>query len=157
MLNRVQVEQLLITPTLEKGGMYTPTAVVLLLGTMAQESAFGTYLKQAGKGPALGIYQMEPATHDDIVDNYLRYQRDLEQQLLRAFRWNRYDSERLIYDLQYATVFARLQYKRIKAPLPLPNDITKIAEYWKEYYNTDKGDGTVKQFIANFKKYVLTT
>ena len=43
----------------------------LLMGTAAQESALGEYIRQLGNGPALGIFQMEPETFDDIVRNYL--------------------------------------------------------------------------------------
>lgn len=45
------------------------SAVNLLLGTAAQESAFGTYLRQIGGGPARGVFQMAPATAKDIWEN----------------------------------------------------------------------------------------
>ena len=41
------------------------SAIDLLLGTAAQESAFGTYLRQVN-GPALGAFQMEPATFKSV-------------------------------------------------------------------------------------------
>ena len=49
-------------------------AAVLLTGsgTAAVESRMGTYLRQIG-GPALGIWQVEPATHLDCWDNWLDY------------------------------------------------------------------------------------
>jgi hypothetical protein len=40
-------------------------AIQLLMGTAAQESHLGTYLKQIN-GPALGVFQMEPNTEIDI-------------------------------------------------------------------------------------------
>jgi hypothetical protein len=33
-------------------------------------------------------------------------------------------------------------------------DVFKLAEYWKKYYNTPKGKGTVQQFIQSYNKYV---
>lgn len=48
-------------------------AVNLLLGTAAQESEFGKYIRQI-RGPALGVFQMEPATFDWLRDKYsLKY------------------------------------------------------------------------------------
>jgi hypothetical protein len=63
----------LIQRTLQDLGMHSESAVNLLLGTAAQESQFGTYFRQIGGGPALGVFQMEPDTEIDIWDNYLRY------------------------------------------------------------------------------------
>ena len=73
--NAQQFRNLIIEPTLEAIGMNSTSAVELLLGTMATESWAGTYIKQIKNGPALGVYQMEPATHDDIVINYLNHRR----------------------------------------------------------------------------------
>ena len=43
--------------TLKAIDLYSDEAVSLMLGTCAQESAFGRYRRQLGNGPALGIYQ----------------------------------------------------------------------------------------------------
>ena len=43
-------------------------AVTLLTGTAAKESIVGKYVKQIN-GPALGIYQIEPNTHQDLWHN----------------------------------------------------------------------------------------
>ncbi|KAF0118141.1 MAG: hypothetical protein FD149_866 [Rhodospirillaceae bacterium] len=66
-----------IRPTLLHLGLHSPAAEALLLGTAIQESRLGTYLRQTGGGPALGVYQMEPATHEDIWTNFLAYRPDL--------------------------------------------------------------------------------
>jgi hypothetical protein len=50
---------------------------MLLLGTALTESGDMHYLHQLGNGPALGVYQMEPTTHEDIYDNYLKYKKEL--------------------------------------------------------------------------------
>jgi hypothetical protein len=44
----------------------------LLLGTALQESGL-IYRRQLNNGPALGLFQMEPATHDDIWADFLTY------------------------------------------------------------------------------------
>jgi hypothetical protein len=48
---------------------YDRAAAQLLLGTALKESLQLKYRRQI-QGPALGYYQMEPATHDDIWNNY---------------------------------------------------------------------------------------
>jgi len=63
----------IVYPTLHYIGLWSDAAETLILGTIAQESRCGEYVKQVGGGPALGICQMEPATHDDIWLNYLHY------------------------------------------------------------------------------------
>ena len=65
-----QLHDYIIKPTLEYmdslGGNYnTKESRFLKLGTGAIESNCGEFIKQIN-GPALGIWQMEPKTHDDI-------------------------------------------------------------------------------------------
>ena len=67
-----------IQPALESIGMYSEPAEQLLLGTACAESNLGTYLHQVG-GPALGVFQIEPATHTDIWENYLLYRGELRE------------------------------------------------------------------------------
>lgn len=132
------------------------------MGTIAQESHLGTYLKQLGTGPALGICQMEPATHRDIWNNYLKYNSSLS-----ALMWtlaldngmftsngSHPHETQLIGNLYYSIAMCRIHYLRIKAPLPKAGDVAGYAAYWKKYYNTPLGKGTEAEFIANYQKYV---
>ena len=80
----IDAEQLrkdIVRPAIEKIGLWSQEAEDLLIGTAAQESHLGTYLRQLGDGPALGIFQMEPATHNDIHENFLRYKHDLRNRV----------------------------------------------------------------------------
>jgi len=67
----------LISRVLEQLDLYSRDAVELLMLTAAAESNLGEYLRQVGRGPALGIFQMEPSTETDIWYNYLRYRSEL--------------------------------------------------------------------------------
>lgn len=49
---------------------WSPAAKELLLGTAIVESDL-QFRKQHGDGPARGLFQMEPVTHNDIWDNFL--------------------------------------------------------------------------------------
>jgi hypothetical protein len=80
-MNARQLRAYVIQPTLKPMGLWSLAAETLLVGTCAHESAMGKYLHQI-KGPALGIYQIEPITHFDIWNNYLRYKPALRDQIL---------------------------------------------------------------------------
>lgn len=122
-------------------------AVNLLLGTAAQESKFGTYLRQLGIGPALGVFQIEPATFNWLRDKYsnrVGYTTVLQGRVAVELEW----------DIFLSIVIARLRYRVVPAPLPPADDIEKLAAYWKLYYNTPAGAGTVEEFIKNYERYV---
>jgi len=143
---------LIIRPTLKKMGMHSESACILLLCTAAQESGLGHYLKQI-KGPALGPYQTEPATHRDIYINFLSYRPVLFQKIgeFSRFRDFRKRDLELVTNLEYSTAIARLVYYRVSAPLPKKDDIRLMAYYWKKYYNTYQGHGTMTQFIRSYE------
>jgi hypothetical protein len=149
-----QFREEIIRPTLILMDMGSLAAENLLMGTMAQESHFGKYIKQLGNGPALGIYQMEPNTHNDIVNNYIKFKNQIKRDLNDKFGYKFLDSEILKYDLRYATVFCRLHYRRVPKPLPNSNNVMELARYWKKYYNTHLGAGTEKEFIHNYEKFI---
>lgn len=147
-----QVRSLIIVPTLKAIGLHSLAAEQLVLGTFCQESLGGGYIKQLGRGPALGIYQMEPATHDDIWKNFLTFKRDLAVKI-RNLSVGGGKSEEMIWNLNYATAMCRIAYFRQKAALPPQNDTLAQARYWKQYYNTPAGKGTVEEYITNYARY----
>ncbi|MBF0382021.1 MAG: hypothetical protein HQL69_13440 [Magnetococcales bacterium] len=133
--------------------MASPAAEALLIGTAAQESGLGRYIHQLGGGPALGLFQMEPATYRDIWQNYIRFQPKISKHL--GVRWPMEPkAEAMITDLLFAAVMCRLHYRRVAAPLPDAEDIDGLAAYWKKYYNTVVGRGTEEEFIKNWHKLV---
>ena len=154
MINHSQLRELIIKPTLDKLVMNSDAAVELLLFTCAVESDGGSYLKQI-KGPALGIYQMEPATYNDIWQNFIRLDNNLLLQFGIHFGAYRMPpEERLIYDLEFATAMARVHYRRVPKALPdakIPND---IWEYYKKYYNTRQGSADRSRCLAAYEKFI---
>lgn len=139
-----------IGPTLRALNAWSLSAENLLLGTAAQESQLGYYLHQI-KGSALGIYQIEPATHHDVWKNYLAYRTPLAESIYQLGMPN---EEQLIFNLSYATAIARVIYLRVKEPLPKADDMDGLATYYKQYYNTHKGKATTKEFIDNYKRFI---
>ena len=147
-INDYQLRQLIIVPTLTHLDLLTDSAVSLLLNTAKTESSLH-YLTQLNGGPARGLWQMEPATHDDIWTNYLSYRDELAD-LVRALAIGEKqvpDSEQMVGNLFYACAMARIHYLRVEAPLPAAYDLTGQAIYWKQYYNTELGAGTPEHFI----------
>src|SRR2546429_446898 len=69
-----------IAPVLQQIGLFSPAAQQLLLGTAIQESGL-IARRQSGGGPALGLYQMEPNTANDIWENFLRYRPPLAEKI----------------------------------------------------------------------------
>ncbi|WP_438967272.1 hypothetical protein [Flavobacterium sp.] len=128
------------------------SSINLLLGTCAQESKMGTFLTQMGGGPALGIFQMEKETHEDIWTNWI----ELRWQIFGRLKYYKFyrNFERLGWDLMYAAIMARIHYFRVKESIPKKDDIEGMAHYWKKYYNTEKGKGTIEEFIKNYNKFV---
>lgn len=152
MIDQKQLRKYVVRPVLKSMGYHSDEAEDLLMLTCAQESAMGRYLHQI-EGPALGIYQMEPATHDDIWDNYLWYKNDLAGS---AHSWSSTASiaKEMVGNLNYATVMARCHYLRVPEAIPT-SGVKGLAEYWKEHYNTYLGAGTVEEAIENYEKYVI--
>lgn len=154
MIDNKQLRELIIKPALDCLQMYSDSAEELLVFTCACESLGGTYLKQV-KGPALGIYQMEPATYTDIWENYIKNQGHVLNLLSINFDVHKLPlPERMIYDLKFATAMARLHYRRRKEPLPQATDIDGIWEYYKKHYNTHLGKAEKETSIKHYQKFL---
>lgn len=153
MFDRGQFREL-IEDVLHGLGLHSPGAVSLLLGTAAQESRFGTYLRQIGKGPALGVFQMEPATEQDIWKNYLHYHPDLVAKI-KGVTGESGPGPHLRWNLAYQVAMARVHYRRKNPPIPAWNNIEGLGAYWKQHYNTPIGKGTVEEFTSNYRRFVL--
>jgi hypothetical protein len=134
---------------------YSKTAVELLMLTCAQESRLGTYLKQV-KGPARGIFQIEPATEIDLwrTLNMPEYTslKSLISQLMGSTEPMGATSMEM--NLAYAIAMARFYYWRISEPLPIL-DTTHMAMYWKKFYNTYLGRGKVEEAVNNYHRYAI--
>lgn len=129
---------------ISKVNFNTPEAVNLLLGTIAQESKFGTYLKQLGNGPALSIFQIEEFTFNDLINRFGK-----KFPFIKCIGF-----KELKYNLKYAIWIARIKY--YSCPGKLPDTLKGMATYWKKYYNTYLGAGTEKEFIDNYNKFIMT-
>lgn len=148
-VDKNQFTEFVIVPALEALDLDSQAARELLLGTALQESGL-RYLKQLGVGPAMGFFQMEPATHDDIWNNFLRYKGELTSRVNVICRLP--IPEMMITHLLYAAAMCRIHYYRVKEALPAAGDLEAQAAYWKKHYNTPQGAGTVDEYIRNWRR-----
>lgn len=154
MLIASQLSELIIKPTLINLLMFSDDAIALLLFTCAVESNGGSYLKQI-KGPALGIYQMEPTTYNDIWQNYIKNKQTLMTILSSNFNiYTMPDEERLIYDLRFATIMTRIHYARVFEPLPANANVYHMWEYYKAHYNFLHGQATQEESIEKYLAFI---
>ncbi len=155
MINLKQFRELIIRPSLEAIDLYSPGAEELLVGICAQESLGGYYINQI-KGPADGIYEMEPATHKDIWENFLLKSKiELAQKILKTCNFSEVPtSSEMITNLKYATIMTRVFFLRFPDPIPASNDIDGIFDLYKRRYNTPLGSATKESFISNYFCYL---
>lgn len=144
------LRQRVIRPVTLALGLGGDAVEELLLGTALQESGCGRRLSQVG-GPALGLWQMEPETHDDLWANFLISRSPLAQIVLTWTFTGLPKAIQMIGNLYYACAMARVQYFRSPKAIPAKGDLQAQAEFYKTCYNTPKGAATVEEYIANCK------
>ena len=152
MLDINQFRELVIKPALTVIDGHSPAANELVLGTALQESRL-QYIKQLGNGPALGFFQMEPNTHEDIWTNFLSYRKELAEKVMSLAATttaHHPSSNELIGNMWYGAAMCRIHYMRVPDPLPKAGDVPGMAMYWKEHYNTHLGSGTEEEYEENW-------
>jgi hypothetical protein len=154
MINANQLRELIIRPALKDLTLYSENAETLLMFTCAVESFGGFYLKQIN-GPALGIYQMEPETYNDIWQNFINNHSNFRLIMISNFNATFMPDEyRLIYDLRFATAMTRLHYERVKEALPDASNIDAVWDYYKHYYNTALGKADKTKSIEKYNMFI---
>lgn len=169
----------LVDGTLRKfdsGIPYSPAATKLLLLTSAQESGLGTYIKQT-VGPAQGVFQIEPRSHAELWRRLVAKNKDNIIKAILEIAWHTTCTDEALAtvkreiaadtayankflphlqaNLLYQILMARVYYYMVPAPLP-SEDVAEMAKYWKQYYNTPLGKGTVEEAKINYQKYVAS-
>lgn len=152
-MNIKQLRKEIVVPVLKFLDLYSKQAEDLVIGTACQESLGGEYIRQLncnGNIGAFGIYQCELNTYEDLITNFLSYKPELKNKLEQLRTCLPIQIE-LCSNLAFATAVCRLHYYRIKEPIPV--GIYAQAQYWKKYYNTELGKGTIEEYISNYNKF----
>ena len=146
--------RILISHVLNKIGLWSEEAEELVFLTGLTESKY-KYIKQLGNGPAVSVFQIEPASAVDICVNYLAYRKTLLSNIASSLYIDRKNLVKPTEDrlrnmlwmhMGLAIAMCRLTYRRSPLPLPDVNDIDGMAKMWKKVYNTHLGKGTVGHF-----------
>tara|TARA_Y100000310_G_C20565974_1_gene755510 strand:+ start:107 stop:553 length:447 start_codon:yes stop_codon:yes gene_type:complete len=137
--------QKIIDWTLREMSMYSPEASEMVYKTGLAETGY-RHLEQI-KGPAIGFFQVEPATMRDTWDNYIIYRQDLKSKLWGLGYDEESDVDRVMGSIILQVVFCRLKYRRSPKALPECGDLEGQAKYWKSIYNSELGKGTVEHFM----------
>ncbi len=154
-----QLLEIAIRPALRALGprWSTVSAEQLVLGTAAQESGL-VYLRQLGNGPALGLWQMEPATFRWLRDGFLDGDAPTTAELRRGVNQLttriRPEGDEVAWNLRVGAAFCRLRYAADRHPLPERDDIAGHAATWKRVYNTALGAGKVDDYLRNWQRLV---
>jgi hypothetical protein len=130
---------------------YTESAVELLMLTAAQESGLGKYLVQL-KGPARGIYQVEPATERHVLETLQLKFPEIYTKLM-AFNapvdgQGGSEDRDMVFNLAYATALSRCNYWL--KPGPIPSRPGDQAAYYKKYWNTHLGKATEAEALTAY-------
>jgi hypothetical protein len=139
---------------------YSLAAENLVLGTAAHESGGFKWRRQQGAhgiptGPALGLWQIEPATLTDIYDNFLKFRPRLERAVESCLPHGEAQIDRLAQletNDRYGAALCRLKYVRSPVKLPAdPNDVFEMGRQWAAVYNTRF---PAQRFIDDYRRYV---
>lgn len=156
MISCKQFRQYIIKPALMgfNPALYSADIEELLIATMAHESKGGQFLHQE-HGPALGPFQMEPATHDDLWKHskWMNYYGHIKPTNIID---GPQPASTMIWNLYYATIMARIFYFCTPDVIPNAGDIEGIWKLYKQKWNTTLGAATRNEFLANYWAYVKT-
>lgn len=153
MFDAKQAREKIVKPVLHGIGMWNEYAEELMMGTLAVESQGGTYLVQQNAGPALGVFQMEPATHDDIWQKWLPNHPAIANNLMQSCMISmKPAAAMMVSNLFYACAMARIEYFRNTAA-PIPATLEEQAEFWVKYYNRGS-QATPEKFISAYRSFL---
>ena len=136
----------IIKESLEYINLDSEDARDLIYKTGKAESGYRT-LQQYGGGPALGFFQMEPNTAIDIWDNYVMYRPKYRDKLFSLGFDDGTLEFCLLSNIGLQAAFCRLHYRRVPSALPKKDHLEAQAKYWKKYYNSHLGKGTITHFM----------
>jgi len=146
---------------------YGEAVARLLMGTAAAESLL-VHRRQRGFSldrldGAWGLWQTEQGAVGDSI-GYLRRRADVLRNASRFVYGNEGELKavltmgtqgllKLIHDDdRVACLFARLHYLRVAEAVP--EDLRGQAGYWKKYYNTRLGKGTIEGYMDKWRALV---
>ena len=116
----------------------------LLIETARAETLMGEARDRTPIRAGVGLMQFDEVAFNDVKERAGAKWGDIVLERLKTdmnivkFDW-------LAYSPFLSVLWARLKYKLI--PDEVQSDIYERAKYWKKYYNTYKGKGTIEHYL----------
>jgi hypothetical protein len=126
---------------------------MLVMGTAAKESGFDA-IRQIGGGPALSLWQIEPATARDALE---RASPAALKGLMRfaGMGGGMAVIEDLPGNLYLGAALCRLIYYLKPFAMPTTPTPAALAYIWKQFYNSPQGAGTEAEFLESWRRFGL--
>ena len=123
-------------------------AVNISIETACVETQCGTFPDAHPDKWGVGLCQLDQIGLDDIQLNGEQRHFDL---IKGAFDYDirKVQLSDAAHDPLLSLILCRLHYKRV--PARFPDDLIGRAKYWKEYYNTVAGKGTVHHYLDSVR------
>ena len=152
---------------------YRLNTAKLLLGTAAQESNFiwerqrspqwdgivGGFSKWQVERGSIERTMKDLISKDHLVGRCYRITQFLFADLKATDAWLALPLESILWMLRLndndylGIMFAREHYRRV--PKPIPSTVEEQADYWKRYYNSFAGKGTIEEYLQNWERYCI--
>jgi hypothetical protein len=147
-----QLLEIAVRPALDAmgEGYNGEAAEQLVMGTAAVESGL-VWLKQIGKGPALGLWQMEPFTFNDLLE---RIKPPVSDAVLSLATSATPLPNEVAWNLRFGAAMARMKYRDARPSLPVPWDIEAMEEYHKRFYNSALGATQPGEFRRAWQRLI---
>lgn len=128
-------------------------ALPLVLETAAQETQLGNFPDRTPTSAGVGLGQIDPIAFIDIQNRTPKKRKTLIRETW-GIDINILQHRDLAYSPLLSFIFIRLFYALIQDPLP--RTLPERAAYWKRYYNTRLGDGTISQYVQTAAHFFPT-
>ena len=161
MINSMQMLTVIKDTLIKMGPKYAShDAQMLVYRTGLVESRYEYIMQKGGDNIARGHWQCEPWVAVSLCKDYLQYRKELLKKVAEICHldWSYFTNpeeskwrEVLTTNLIAGIVCCRLHYWRV--PKPMPKTLDEQAAYWKQWYNTSKGAGTIDHFKELVMKY----
>ena len=150
-----QVIDYWIKPAIEyfPENLRTPNRVQFMLGIGLIESGYNA-VAQEPVADALGFWQMERATFNDCIDNFLNYESEFSQgwDMIKMVYPILYRA--LTYDCVFACYMSAIKVYRAPPVIPDLFDLKGMAEYWKQYYNASPNGASIDEAISRMQPMI---
>jgi len=124
----------------------------MLMETCGAETQLGTFPDRHPEKLGVGAFQFDQIALDDLQKETDQRHKD-KVLALWDYDLDAVELKDLAFDVKLAAICCRLKYMRI--PDAIPTNYMDRASYWKRFYNTEAGKGTVEHYLEAVERFKL--